>query len=426
MFALSLVSACSGSCSSADSQPAVLVRISANAGLESLRPRQTVGGSAAAALDLIYDLPGEVVASAQQHGAVVELNLRPGYSAEQLAKSLDFDQLVGARAIGDHSIEVELADEATAALYASQRVGNFPIGPFRLDQEGPGWARLVARRPGPIDTLELRALSAGDEWRRIMARDIDVVPLAASLYRDQFVDLGSVRAIDLPATSDVVLYFRASDPVLGSLALRRELAHGIRRRPLAKLACGSEDCAAPAPPGGARTSLIDRDANPSWPATLGLLVARDDVGFERAAQVLAHQLGQLGIEVIAETLGTSELVRRVQSGDYQMALGPLTRSPDRYLFFASFSGQSGGQSGDQSGGQSGITGYADADYDAAVASADWLTAQAILDRDVPMTPLYQLRYFAVVDGSLCGDVEPSPNSWRWIADLAPCPPARLP
>ena len=66
------------------------------------------------------------------------------------------------------------------------------------------------------------------------------------------------------------------------------------------------------------------------------------------------------------------------------------------------------------------SGFADPTYDEAVRRGDLAAAQAILDQAMPVTPLYEYRTFAAVDARFCGDVTPSAQSWRWMADLYPC------
>jgi hypothetical protein len=133
------------------------------------------------------------------------------------------------------------------------------------------------------------------------------------------------------------------------------------------------------------------------------MVIEDDSTFQLTAHVLRHQLWKLGIALRIEQASVAEQFARIQERTYQLAVDPLPKGNRRYTSSATW-----------------VSGYDNPDYSAAVARSDFAGAQAILDRDVPFTPLYDYRTFAAIDASFCGDVTPSVTSWRWIADLYPC------
>jgi hypothetical protein len=97
-------------------------------------------------------------------------------------------------------------------------------------------------------------------------------------------------------------------------------------------------------------------------------------------------------------------------GDYVLAMLPLTTSDRRFGFFLSPGNPKGIP----------VTGFASSEYDEAVERGDLRAAQGILDRDVPVTRLFEFRSFAAVDAAFCGDVTPSTSSWLWLSKLYPC------
>ena len=372
----------------------MVVRVSATAGLEPFEPGPSVSGSTAAALELVFD-------SASVHGAIeridgrsVAIQVHENEDASVLASSLRFRGLE-ARTVDANRITATFDDEKSAVFVADLDYPIFDTGPFLLERQEPGRVRLVRRREHPIDVIEIVETSHQDEWRKLMGRELDVIPGAANAFRTELDDIDSIRVFDLPATADVALYFNVNDPSLRDVAVRRRLAAVIRREALARLACGDESCAAP--PVEAREDV-------SLPSTLTLSIIESDATLMLAARALAYQLGELGIEIDVRPSSISALVAR----DFQMTIMPLVRGRFRFIGFVS------------SAGAPSVTGFADPNLDAAYAAGDMAGAQRILDERVPVTPLFEYRRFAAVDARLCGDVTPNGQSWRWIADLHPC------
>jgi len=100
----------------------------------------------------------------------------------------------------------------------------------------------------------------------------------------------------------------------------------------------------------------------------------------------------------------------LRRNDYAIALSPLTQAAHGFGFFLSPSHPKALS----------MTGFASPEYDRAVDRGDFAAAQAILDRELPVTRLFELRSFAAVDAAFCGDVTPSTSSWLWLSKLYPC------
>ncbi len=379
-------------------------RVGATAGLAELVPRPEIAGSSAAAVDLVFDFAAAHVADAKVEGTKIHLKRRSisPFSAAELAASARSPGLVSARAVGGDGLELVFDSEASAKASIESGVLAFDVGPFRIESQERGRARLTRRGKSAIDVIEIVEVSSSDEWRKFMARELDVMSFSPSLYKDQFAGMDSVRLLDIPSSSSAALYFNVRDPALADAAVRRRIASGLNREAIARIATGDASSAAPAVAGAA-------DHEVAMPPRLSLLVLQDDSSMLLAASVLRHQLDRLGIAIDVSAVTLDELVSRPMHGRSQLALSPLPNGRRRYGHFLSPDLDSTSQ-----------TGFADPAYDAAVQRGDLAAAQFLLDRETPATVLYQRRSFAAIDLRFCGDVTPSPSSWRWMADLHLC------
>jgi Bacterial extracellular solute-binding proteins, family 5 Middle len=397
---LILFAACSGS---GNDQEDVVFRVGATAGLPELVLRPEMRGSSAAAVDLVFDFAESHVATQRVEGRKVYLARRSNspYSAEQLADSIRSQGLVSARALGPNRIEAVFEDETSAKAGTEPWGLAFDVGPFRIQSQEPGKVRLRRRGNSGIDVIEIVEVSSSDEWRRFLARELDVMSLSPSLYRDQFAGMGSVRLIDIPATTSAALYFNVRDPALAAASVRRQIASGLDRPAIARIAIGDASSAGP--------PITAPEAEVAMPERLSLRVVKDDSTLLLAASVVKHELDGLGIAIDVVPVTLDELTSTSARGGHQLVLAPLAKGDRRYLRFLS-----------PASDYPSSTGFADQEYDAAVERKDYVRAQAILDREVPATVLYEWRAFAAIDSRFCGNVTPSVMSWRWMADLHLC------
>ena len=396
-----LLSGCTGSRD--DQQEEVVFRVGATAGLSTFVPGASLQGSSAAAADLIYELGPEHIAGIERDGPRLILKRLPTsrYTAEQLAASLRLQNLVSARAIAPDRIEAVFTDVASAERTNKWNLA-FDLGPFKVESQSRGHARLRRRGRSAIDVIEIVEVSASDEWRKLMARELDVMSSSPALFREQFANMASVRVLDIPATISTALFFNVRNPALADAGTRRRIATVLNREAIARVATGNASSARPPVKGSP-------DDKSDLPDRLALVVVEGDSTTLLAASVIRHQLGRLGVAIDVTPLPLDDLMSRVDTGSHQLALGPLPKSDRRFGRFMT-----------PAPSTPSMTGFADPDYDAAVRRDDLTQARAILDREVPATELYEVGTFAAIDARFCGDVTPNDTSWRWMADLHLC------
>jgi hypothetical protein len=354
-------------------------------------------------MDLIYDPVGDHIEGHQIQGVRVIWRRKPSspHSAEQLAASFRYQGLVSARALGPDQLETTFVDEATARSSVDPLHAVFDVGPFQIESAKPGRVRLRRRGERAIDVIEIVEMATSDEWRKLMARELDVMSSSPNLYRKQFAGMGSVRLLNIPATISTALYFNVRDPVLAGAAVRRRIAAGLNHQAIARIAGGDATSAAPPVTGGS--------ADIPLPSSLSLLLVQDESTMVLTASVLRHEFDRMGIAVDVQPVKLERLVAQIDGGRFQMLLLPLPNGPRRFGRFVT-----------TPPGLPPLTGFANPEYDAAVAASDLAKAQEILDEELPATVLFETRAFAAIDSRFCGDVTPSSISWRWMADLHLC------
>ncbi len=380
-----------------ESGPATL-RVGAAFGLTEFALGPTIGGSTAAALDLVYDPLDQHVEVVEQDGTEVVLRRLPSspHGAATLAAALEFEGLVSARARGEE-IVCQLASPGLVGSFVE--AAGFDLGPLALEEQSPGRILLSAREPIGLDAIEILETDGGDEWRRLLGHELDVIPATSSLYRGQFDGMASVRLVDIPSSGASGLFFANSDPALADAAVRRAITRVIDPEAVARIACGDPGCA---------IRWWSPEAGPepvALPAHLSLMTL-DTSGEVRTARVVAHQLRAAGIDVEVESVSIEKMRQRAYSGDYQlglMVLGfPLEDALGVFDRCAA------------------VTGYRNPELDRALADRDRDRALRILGRDLPILPLFEIRGFAAVDRAFCGGQPETAHSWRWMAELHPC------
>ena len=170
---------------------------------------------------------------------------------------------------------------------------------------------------------------------------------------------------------------------------------------MARVACGGTACASP--------TIVQSSSAPT-PARLEILIPTDFTTYLTVAKILKHQLFATGLDLSIQAAPVDQIVQRMIRGDFELAILPWTKGPHGYGFFLSPGHPKSLP----------MTGFASAEYDAAVDRGDLITAQSILDRGVPATRLFDDRSFAAVDARFCGDVTASASSWLWLSELYPC------
>ncbi len=351
-------------------------------------------------MDLVYEPYTRFTSHISTNGKDVVLARlsSSSYGCAELARAFRFEGLETARCGSDDHIFLHFDAPATARAFVEGWAQSLDLGPFEVAEQNN--QHIVLRRRGTtrLDQIEILAMGADEQWRRLLARDIDVIPSADSIHEHRLAGVGSVRLISLAPTSQYALWFNTRSSTLPPI-VRTAIARAIKRDAIAAIACGSAACAssswlpAPAPE-------IEADL----PDTLSLISLDTDEGASLAGKVIKHQL-RAKLDVILEQISVDQVFQRVQSGQFDMALLPATMDADR--LFVSDEPRN-------------VSGYANPAYDRAVLDGDLATAREILSQDMPAYPLYELRTFSAVDERFCGGAPERTISWRWLAEVYPC------
>ncbi len=378
-------------------QKAVVLRVSAADGLSPFVPSADDSGATAYALELAYAPSTDHVSVASRDRNVVILrpHFPAKYSTDRLAATFRFQGLSKTTVVSGQ-LRAEFVDEKSARSLVEAGPGGFALGPYVLDSQNANVIRLRARSSRPIHTIEIVAVKRGEEWRRLLAHDIDVIPSAAQIHRAQFNGMASIRTIDLPSPTTMTMVFNTQSPKLSDVQVRRHIARAVDRESLATLVCGSPNCAAVA--WGAARPI--RKAK--IPKELSIMVLETDSTAVAAARILRHQLRSIGILIAVQVVSLSQLRSRGVSGVYELAMFPyrLDKLNLQQIIGPARFRQDNLAEVLKRGDNSEIT--------------------AILHNEVPAVALYEIRLFAAIDARFCGGNPKTYSSWAWIADLYLC------
>lgn len=278
-------------------------------------------------------------------------------------------------------------------------------GPFRLESVGER-ARLEARDDDvEVDAIEIRSLSTNQLWRQLHGGSIDVIPMLDELHRDRFLDMQSVRTLDLPISGYAAVVFLDESGWFSDPDNRSRFAGLIDREAVARVACGRADCAVEDDVWAFHERTRGRGSTAGeleWPGEVDLGVFEADSSMVLGANVLEHQLRAEGIQVEVTSTSSDEI--RTGNHSEGILLVPLASSPagsgDILVRLGIL------DEGDRAAGSSGAE---EEDY--------WRERFAT---EIPAVPLYEGRHFAAVDDRLCGGDPDRASSWEWLADLRPC------
>lgn len=373
--------------------------MSAAYGLSTFEPSADISGSTAHAIELVFAPLEEHAEVVRRDGPTVILRRKSEspHDLDVLASTLRFAGLSKAT-VEDDEIHAQFESDVVARAFVEAGMGTFDVGPYELERQVKGRV-ILSRRGARRDRLEIVEVPVGQQWRRLLAHDIDVVPNTAEIHRSQFSGMASVRTIDLPVKTAMALAMNTKDKGLASADVRRRLAAVLERDPIANLVCGDAGCAADywdtSPP---QSQVV-------LPPELELLIFTGDASFARVARAVRHQLRAFGCTVTIRPVALSELRSRHARGAYQLALIPIPASRAGALKQMRWF-------------------YPDEELKAALAANDEAAALARLRDQVPVVTLYEVREFAAVDRRFCGGNPTSSLSWRWLADLELCEGSR--
>src|SRR5262249_5693194 len=103
---------------------------------------------------------------------------------------------------------------------------------------------LVRRSGHGMETIEIRDVgSEEEEWRRFLAREVDVVPEVRRSLIENLSDVPSVRLVGLERNPYSGLVFRVDHGPFSDIRLREVVSWGVRRRAIARAISGDESAA---------------------------------------------------------------------------------------------------------------------------------------------------------------------------------------
>lgn len=313
-------------------------------------------------------------------------------------EQLRHPRLASARAVSE-GIEVTLSDAAPAHLDEFF----FDNGPYTTASYDP--KKLVLRRKGAGSpaTIEVISMSSEDEeWRRFLAREVDIVPAAQAGQVQHLREVPSVRVVNVARPASAALIFNVRAPIFADVGLRRQVAGALRRRALAFAATGGAESALP--------ETENQDMTPFGAGRrIDVVILKAASNLQRAALVLEQQLAEMGFEVHLRALDLEELGAVLAKHEFDALL--FMGAYEKRYFRLAMSGDPGN-----------VTGYASADFDKAVADGDDSGAEAVLRRDVPFTPLFTLPEAVAADERLCGIKPEVGSDLSWLAGVHACAP----
>lgn len=389
------------------------LRVSTHFDLVPMAPGD-LGGMTAQLQDLVYARLHEHFAVARGEGNFVRLTRLPesGADIHQLMDALDHPSLLSKRLVDARTIEIELSDVNAAT--DTDRGAMLNIGPYTPASYVKH--RLVLRRrsmkkdrPQFIDVVNVR--TEEEEWRRFLARDVDLIPFVSPSSARHLATVPSVRLVPVPQMPDLVINFNMRRGGL-DLSLRRALSLALRREALADFAAGTKELATESPENLEKARQILRDRTGDGSISLRLIVHSGTNEWQRTALAIQHQLSMVGVEVSIRTLSLAELPGVLYAGDYDLFVHVGDFSRRRLALL-------------RSSDPGNLTKYASDEFDRAFADGNLARCREIVRRDLPFTPLFRLPAYVVVDRNLCGIRPATPTDFSWLADVHPCAPGEV-
>lgn len=390
------IGACGGAADS-DPQPRVLT-VSAGHALTAIEPGAQ--GSSAYLMELVYDPVDEHTTIEARTGVDVFLTMLPDTTIDPatLAGSLRGRGLLDVSVEGRRLRARFETEELALASVTGDWMG-FELGAYRVRSASAERVVLGSRTGEGIEVIEVIAVPAGEQWRRLIARDVDVVPMNPERDRPQYAGMDSIRLLSLPASYRLAVYVNPSPGPLADQSVRQHVLSMIDAEAIAVESCGSVACL---PATGVTSYASVEDA--AIPQALRLLVLETDSNTVIAARVLRHQLHRAGMEVEVAEVSLDGIVDAIHRGDFDLALSPFQARDDVGLLRA----------------QASFWGWSDPDLLTAIGAGDLGEIYRLVHAQALMLELFEDRAFAAVDNEWCGGDPTSAVSWEWLADLYPC------
>lgn len=393
-----------GGCDRGDSEVSpdpLVVRVSASFGLAELSPGPRQSGSSAMVLDLVFEPLARFLEVESVDGASLVFRVLPDAPpVADLATTLRVEGLVEAVPLDEKRMRVTMSSPQAAAGLRAMQFGGFQRGPFAAEPWRPGdpLQRLRALDDRPVRVIELVQMAVEEQWRRLLAREIDVVPHNTMRQREYYEGLESVRLLELPSDRSLSLVFDLDQ--VPDARERRSIAGSLEVGAIARVSAGSAEFAARTLVGG---TAADDPFMPARRLRIGYL--ESDQFAADAARVVRLQLERAGYEVILE----AATLQALGESEREAVIVPFPEGDAAVRVL----------------GTPGLSWhYENPSLRDAVERDDFAAARAIVDHDVPVIPLVRNVAFAAVDARLCGGEPSALGTWDWIADLYPCEDVR--
>jgi hypothetical protein len=388
------------------------LRIGSHLGLAPMEP--TVSETMTANLaELVYGTLSEHFDRADVAGSTVRLHVKPGSSLDEQQLSL----LVEHPAIDRRSIEpgfvvLHFKSEGAAAEVKLDST-LLPIGPYRA-VDSPIDTMVLDRRvsnDGPAQIQVVSVPSEEEEWRRFIAGGFDLLPYVQPNAVRYLSQVPSVKIVPFSTHQLASLWFRVDGGPAMDVRVRRGISSAVRRRALADSVTQDPNDALPIAEDVDRAQALLGEVGISveHPLYLRLLVYAGQPDFVRAALVLQQQLAVVGVVLRVEAVELDVLLQRVSQHDFDTLIFGGDTRVHSWSYFAR-------------GTPSNFVGYDSDEFEAARSVGDEAAGRAVLERDVPLTPLFVVRDAVAVHDRFCGVHPASTTDYLWLAHVHPCKP----
>jgi ABC-type transport system substrate-binding protein len=243
-----------------------------------------------------------------------------------------------------------------------------------------------------------------EEWRRFLAREVDLVPHASTSHLQYLRDVPSVKIVPVTEPWSTALFFNLRRQPTADPRVRRLISLALRRRSIASMFTGEPQDAISAEEDLPRAQAILAEVSPP---ELTLLMYESSSEYQRVGLVIQEQLAQINVRVKLKAVGRGEFERAWRGGDYDCLLFGGGIEPRYWRLL-------------QTGSPANVLGYSNPEFDDAAARKDVEAATRILAQDVPLTPLYVVREGVAMDRRFCGAHPRITSDYSWLARVHVC------
>ena len=329
---------------------------------------------------------------------------RSSLSPNQLAMAMALRGQVAAHPMAE-GVVVEMVDPGAAAMV---RLTDKGLKRYEKTSFEPG-RRLELTRclsgAGP-HKIVVRNVTQDEEWRLLLAREVDLVPVLSPSYLRYLRDV-SVRIVPVSTLTPAALAFRVRAPSpTANGDLRRAISRGILRQALVESIDGNQAEAVKMDEdrGEARRGLERLGIHAGARRSLRLFFDESVADFRRVALVIEQQLAPLGIVLDIQALGFDALLDALEKGNFDMILHRVGLEKRYWSWLRA------------------AAGYDSPKFKEATEQGDDAAAHTILEWDLPLTPLYLMHEGVVLDNYFCGAAPMTVTDLSWLAAVHPCKP----